>query len=165
MGEDIIPGANQLERRPKLELDQVMAAFFRAVSFAPGERPPYHEIHQLFIKAGLLIKNSLASPEISSVAQFIEPRQATVSAGELTSFRETELSETTQIFGNVAQRFSAYAKSGVMNGVPFEARGMIATQFIRTPDGWKISAMAWDDERPGLALPAGDQAAERKPSA
>lgn len=76
-----------------------------------------------------------------------------VSCGELTRFRESKLSETTQVFGNVAHRYSAYAKSGTMNGVPFEARGVISTQFVRTPAGWKISAMTWDDERPGLSLP------------
>jgi hypothetical protein len=64
-----------------------------------------------------------------------------------------ELAQTTEIFGNVAHRFSAYAKSGTLNGVPFEARGMISTQFILTPAGWKMSAMAWDDERPGLTIP------------
>ena len=76
-----------------------------------------------------------------------------VRAGELTRFHEEELSETTAIFGNVAHRFSAYAKSGTLKGVSFEARGMISTQFILTPGGWKMSAMAWDDERPGLSLP------------
>jgi len=40
-----------------------------------------------------------------------------------------------------------------MKGVPFGARGMISTQFVMTPAGWKISAMAWDDERPGLTIP------------
>ena len=30
---------------------------------------------------------------------------------------------------------------------------MISTQYVRTPVGWRISAMAWDDERPGLTLP------------
>jgi hypothetical protein len=73
---------------------------------------------------------------------------------------EVELSEITEIFGNVAQRFSAYAKFGTIKGAPFAARGMIATQFIRTPAGWKMSAMAWDDERPGLALPAPEHTAE-----
>jgi hypothetical protein len=76
-----------------------------------------------------------------------------VESGELTRFLETELWETTRIFGNVAHRFSAYAKSGVSKGEPFQARGMISTQFIHTPAGWRISAMAWDDERPGLTLP------------
>jgi len=137
----------------KIELDRLAAEFFRAVSFEAGEVPSYQNIYALFIEPGLLIKNSGATPEVASVRQFIEPRQATVSAGALTRFNEAELSETTEIFGNVAHRFSAYAKSGTLNGVAFEARGMISTQFILTPVGWKMSAMAWDDERPGLSLP------------
>ena len=135
------------------ELDRLTERFFRAVSFETGEVPRYQDIHSLFIDTGLLIKSVGPIPEISSVRQFIEPRQAMVNAGELTQFREAELFSTTQVFGNVAHRFSAYAKSGTMKGVPFETRGMISTQFILTPDGWKMSAMAWDDERPGLSLP------------
>jgi len=137
----------------KSELDRLTSEFFSAVSFEVGETPPYEIIHNLFIDSGLLIKNTGAAPEISTVQQFIEPRQAMVRAGELTRFREVELFEATDIFGNVAHRFSAYAKSGTMNGAPFEARGMISTQFILTGGGWKMSAMAWDDERPGLSLP------------
>ena len=80
----------------KAELDRLTADFFRAVSFEEGETPQYEEIYGLFIDAGLLVKNSASTPEISTVSQFIEPRQA--------------------------------------------------------PAGWKISAMAWDDERPGLSI-------------
>jgi hypothetical protein len=136
----------------KDELDRLTAEFFRAVSFESGETPPYENIRTLFVEAGLLIKNSATTPEISTVGQYLAPRQAMVASGELTRFRESELSETTEIFGNVAHRFSAYAKSGTLKGVSFEARGMISTQFV-LPAGWKMSAMAWDDERPGLSLP------------
>jgi hypothetical protein len=137
----------------KAELDRLTNEFFRAVSFEPGETPPFENIYGLFIETGLLIKNTASTPEISTVGQCIEPRQASVRAGELTRFNEVELTETTQIFGNVAHRFNSYAKSGTMKGVPFTARGMVSTQFILTPAGWKISAMAWDDERPGLSIP------------
>ena len=137
----------------KAELDKLTAEFFRAVSFEAGTSPPYENLHALFIEAGLLIKNSGTTPEISTVSQFIEPRLASVRSGELTRFNEMELSETTRIFGNVAHRFNSYAKSGTMKGIPFAARGMISTQFILTTSGWKISAMAWDDERPGLSIP------------
>ena len=136
-----------------VELDRLTAEFFRAVSFETGGTPPYENIGALFIESGLLIKNTAAAPEISTVQQFIVPRQAMVRSGELTRFRELELSQVTVIFGNVAHRFSAYAKSGTMNGIAFEARGMISTQFINTPAGWKMSAMAWDDERAGLTIP------------
>ena len=137
----------------KAELDRLTADFFRAVSFEEGETPQYEEIYGLFIDAGLLVKNSASTPEISTVSQFIEPREALVRSGELTRFREVELCESTEIFGNVAHRFNSYAKSGTMKGVPFTARGMISTQFVQTPTGWKISAMAWDDERAGLSIP------------
>ena|SRR6266540_6411074 len=80
----------------KSELDRL------TVSFESDETPPYENLHTLFVDAGLLIKNSAATPEISTVRQFLEPRQAMVAGGELTRFRELELSETTEIFGNVA---------------------------------------------------------------
>ncbi|MGZ9057823.1 MAG: hypothetical protein ACXW13_00675 [Burkholderiaceae bacterium] len=134
------------------ELDRLTAEFFRAVSFETGETPSYEVIHTLFIERGLLIKNVGSTPEISSVSEFIEPRQVLVTSGTLTRFHESELSASTEIFGNVAHRFSAYLKSGTSSGVSFEARGMITTQFINTPNGWKMSAMAWDDERPGLSI-------------
>ncbi len=44
-------------------------------------------------------------------------------------------------------------KRGVTDRGPIEVRGAISTQFVRTADGWRISSMAWDDERPGLELP------------
>ena len=137
----------------KSDLDRLMAAFFRAVSFSQGEQPPYEQLYGLFIDNGLLIKNSLAAPEIATVRQFIEPRALAIRSGQLTAFRETELAERSELFGNVAQRFSTYEKTGTQDGTPFTARGMIATQFVLTPGGWKISAMAWDDERPGLRIP------------
>ena len=135
------------------ELRRLVEGFFDAVSFETGAAPPYTRIHDLFIDSGQLIKNSGAIPEIANVSQFIEPRQASVESGALTCFREAELAATTEIFRNVAHRFSGYVKSGMLNGVPFEARGLISTQFVRTPAGWKMSSMAWDDERTGLKLP------------
>jgi hypothetical protein len=146
----------------KPELDRLMSEFLRSVSFEPGLVPRYQDIHHLFMDGGLLIKNISAAPEVATVAGFIEPRQANVSAGELTRFLEQELSETTVVFGNVAHRFSAYAKSGTLKGQPFAARGMISTQFVLTPHGWKMSCMAWDDERPGLSLPDGAASLPRK---
>jgi hypothetical protein len=48
---------------------------------------------------------------------------------------------------------TTYAKHGVLGGTPFTGRGMISTQFVRTPEGWKLISMAWDDERTGLTIP------------
>ena len=128
------------------ELARLTAEFLAAVTFAPGERPAYERIRDLFIPEGLLIRNSGEAPEVTTVDEFIAPRLATVESGALTEFYEGELSDVTELFGNVAHRRSAYEKRGVLDGEPFAARGVIFTQFVRTPDGWRMSAMAWDDE-------------------
>jgi hypothetical protein len=108
---------------------------------------------KLLIQSGQLIIMSAPLPEIATVRQFIEPRQRMVDAGELTGFKEVETAEITKMFGNIAHRFSTYEKYGINKGAEFEGRGIISMQFIMTESGWKISSMAWDDERPGLTLP------------
>ena len=136
------------------ELARLTSEFFRAVSFEPGSAPSYRSIPTLFTERGLLIKNISPTPEISSVQEFIESRETLVRSGTLTRFHESEISESTVVFGNVAHRFSAYVKSGTSSGTSFDARGMVTTQFVNAPGGWRMSAMAWDDERPGLSIDA-----------
>jgi len=134
------------------EIAALTAAFLAAVTFQPGSKPDYDAIHDLFIEGGLLIRN-FGVPEIATVAEFVAPRRALVEEGRLTEFEEVELAAITEVFGNVAHRMSTYGKRGVQDGAFFAARGVISTQFVRTPDGWRMSSMAWDDERPGLELP------------
>jgi hypothetical protein len=125
--------------------EDLLHDFLRAVSFARGERPDYARIRELFVAGGRL--------NGETVEDFIAPRLAAVEAGELTEFAETETRATAEEFGDVAHRMSGYEKRGVRGGAAFSARGLISTQFVRTPDGWRMSAMVWDDERPGVTLP------------
>ena len=127
-------------------METLLHDFFRAVSFKPGERPHYDAIHGLFIPGGLLIK-AIGVPDVSTVREFVAPRLALVESGALTEFDESERSGETQVFGNVAQRWSVYDKRGVQDGTAFSAAGRISTQFVRTPSGWLMTSMAWDDER------------------
>jgi hypothetical protein len=121
--------------------------FLAAVSFDAGGRPEYERIRELFIPQGLLIRNTGEAPEVTTVDEFIAPRLESVESGALTEFYEGELDDVTELFGTVAHRRSGYEKRGVLDGEAFSGRGVIFTQFVRTPDGWRMSAMAWDDER------------------
>ena len=135
------------------ELQGLIDAFFAAVSFRNGERPDYAKLRDLFVAEGKLITAAQQPPDIASVDDFIQPRQVMVDAGELTSFLEVEAVGRNAAFGNVAHRISTYNKRGTRNGESFAATGVISTQFVKTPLGWRISSMAWDDERPGLEAP------------
>ena len=134
------------------EIDAVLTQFFHAVSFVAGQSPQYRNLWPLFLPNGQLIKASEATPEITSLEQFIAARQQMVDAHVLTDFYEAEVSFTLEGFGHIAQRLSVYEKSGTREGVPFTGKGKISTQLVYTPEGWKISSMTWDDERPGLTL-------------
>lgn len=133
-------------------IDALSAEFFRCVSFSVGERPDYAGIRELFVPAGVLFKGVAAGVEATSVEEFIEPRQRSVDEGVLTEFRETELRSTTTVFGSAAQRQSVYEKAGFTGGVQISGRGIIFTQFVFLDGSWRMTSMAWDDERDGLAL-------------
>ena len=56
--------------------------------------------------------------------------------------------------GSVAQRLCLYKKLGVLSGERFETQEMKSIQLVNTESGWKISSVAWDDERRGVSIPA-----------
>jgi hypothetical protein len=127
--------------------------FFAAVSFPEGGTPAYDELAHLFSTEGRLIRTSTPVPDNRRIDDFVEQRRRVLAAGELSSFQEAEINGRTEIFGAVAHRLSTYTKTGTGPAGAFSARGVISTQFIREPGGWRISSMAWDDERPGLSIP------------
>jgi hypothetical protein len=139
--------------KPEAECRALMSAFFTAVSFERGGRPDYEALYGLFVEGGRLIRTGSDEPNIATVEQFVAPRLKLVESGTLEQFREVETGARTDVFGSVVHRLSTYAKSGVSNGVPFAAHGVISTQFVQTVAGWRMSSMAWDDERPGLTVP------------
>jgi hypothetical protein len=130
----------------RASIDALTAAFFRAFTPDPDGRVDLSRLTHLFIERALIIKNLGARPEVCSLRQFIEPRQALFDRGELRDFREEEVSARTDIFGAIAQRWVLYRKSGVLAGTRFDTRGMKSLQFIATANGWRISALIWDDE-------------------
>jgi len=139
--------------KDKRALNKLTATFLRAFSDEPGKKVDLSNLRKLFFAEGLIVKNC-GHVELYNLDTFIEPREKLLNDGTLVDFREEELFEKTEIFGNIAHRFSLYQKSGVLSGVAFETKGMKSLQFVKTKDGWKISSVAWDDEREGLRIPA-----------
>lgn len=129
----------------KTEIDRLMTTFLGAFANPGGSPPAVEAIYEVFLPAGTIISMVTGTPVVYTVPEFVEPRRTMLTDGTLTEFREWETSETTEIFQAVAHRFSGYRKCGFHNGVWFEGRGMKTTQFVRTPDGWRISSLAWDD--------------------
>jgi hypothetical protein len=134
-------------------IDALTTELFRIFSPSPGETVSLQGLHDLFIPQGIVVRTCGPNAEVFSISEFIAPREQMLNDGTLVDLCEHEEWETTEIFGNVAQRFLAYRKTGVLHGKGFDTRGMQTIQFVRKDGEWKMSAMAWDDERNGLVIP------------
>ncbi len=136
----------------KSAIDEVTAAFFDSFTTLGRAVPGVDVLYRLFLPEAVIVNNCGDVPAIYDVAGFVEPRRTLLAGGSIADFREEETSEKTEIAGNVAQRISTYRKSWRASGEALEGRGVKALQFVRTPDGWKIASLAWDDERPGFSV-------------
>lgn len=131
----------------------LVRAFFAVFDNRGGRRPRLGELHELCLPECVITKSEPSGLTVTGLEAFIAPRAELLSGGRLVEFFEEEVWGRTDQFGGVAQRISVYRKSGVLDGVAFSARGVKTLQFIRTVDGWRISAVAWEDERAGLPIP------------
>ena len=143
---------------PDLRADEeaitdVVHAFFAAFVSGPDTATRMDELRALFVPGAVIVRTCGSAPVVYDVEGFIAPRQTLLASGDLTDFREWELSGRTDIFGDIAQHWCTYAKSWSQDGAHTTARGMKTLQLVRTTAGWRISAAAWDDERDGLTVP------------
>lgn len=134
-----------METSDKRQIDELTARFFRAFDNRDGA-PACDVLYQCFAPWALVVKNIGGAPEVYDVATFVEPRRAILTDGSMTDFSEWEVSGRTEIFGNIAQRFSRYAKSGTSRGESFEGGGTKSIQFVRLAGEWRITSLVWDDE-------------------
>jgi hypothetical protein len=130
----------------------IVRTFFAAFASGRDSADRLAALRAVLLPEAVITRTCGESPTVMGVEDFIAPRQRLLSDGTLVDFREWELSGHTDLFGDVAHHFCSYAKAGVQDGTPFRARGMKSLQFVRTSHGWRISALAWDDEREGLAI-------------
>ncbi|MFC0623100.1 hypothetical protein [Kribbella deserti] len=130
----------------KAEIDELMRRFLGAFTNTGGSTPNVEVVRETFIPRGVIISNVANNPVIYDLDSFIEPRAKMLTDGTLTEFSEWETAEATEILGSVAHRASEYSKSGSRAGEWFEGSGRKTTQFVRTPSGWRMSAMAWEDD-------------------
>ena len=139
----------------RAEIEEVVRVFFAAFASGPDVAARLDALRSLFLPEAVVISTAGRGPVVHDVDGFIAPRAALLAGPSLRDFREWAVCGRTEVFGDIAHWFGSYAKEGVQDGTRFTGRGMKSLQLVRTGEGWRISAAAWDDERPGLTLPQG----------
>lgn len=110
-------------------------------------------LRQVLLPEAVIVRACGLEPVSYTVETFIQPRVELLAAGRLHDFRERAVTTRIDVFGDIAQAWCWYDKSWSEDGQAHHEHGMKTIQLIRTGAGWRISALAWDDERPGLTVP------------
>lgn len=134
-------------------LDHTIGVFFAAFASGPRCHERIQDLRELFLPQAVVVRTCGLEPTVYSIEEFFAPREKVLTDGTLVGFHEWPLRHRIEVFGDIAVWFGAYAKEGVQAGERITGRGMKTMQLVRTAAGWRISAVAWDDERTGVAVP------------
>ncbi|HEY2725573.1 MAG TPA: hypothetical protein VGI61_00240 [Parafilimonas sp.] len=125
---------------------------YAAISFNQGELPRYDSIKYAFIPQAQLINFISDTAQILSIDDFVRAFKNYVDSSKIQTFQEQEIYGRTDQFGNIAQRISSY-KTYINSADIVKERGVNSFQLIKTPQGWKVSSIIWNVEKPGLSIP------------
>lgn len=128
------------------EIDRIVKRFYDAFTNAGGVPRNVDVLYELFHPDGRIAKTVGGAGGFMTVREFVEPRRIMLSDGSLVDFFEEETSHQTHVFGSMAQRFSRYRKQWIAGGAAHTGGGAKSLQFVRTPGGWKIISLVWDDD-------------------
>ncbi len=128
------------------QVEEVIQTFFAAFTSGSDVESRLDGLRDVLVPEALIVR-TCGAPMFYDVEGFIEPRRRLLTSGRVTDFREWEVDGTTEVYGDIAHHWCTYAKEWVENGQQMSRTGAKTIQLVRTEAGWRISAVAWDDER------------------
>jgi hypothetical protein len=138
------------------QIAAVVAAIYEMISGPAGPRDWSQQL-TYFHPACRQMRTGLDGDGLSTIT-IMDPkayRENTAPIFASEPFYEIEIGRRIDIFGNMAQVWSLYEAKRSPDDPIAERRGVNSMQLYKGPDGnWRIVSMIWDNERPGLALPA-----------
>ena len=134
-------------------ITKAVADAYVAISFKDGEKPRYNEIENFFIPQAQLINFRTDTAQVTSIGQFVDLYKQFIEGNHIHLFYEEEIFGRTEQFGKIAQRISTYTTYFNTRDSIAE-RGVNSFQLIKTKNGWKVSSIIWDVEKPSLKIPA-----------
>ncbi|CAN7572296.1 hypothetical protein LJR289_004086 [Pseudoduganella sp. LjRoot289] len=136
-------------------LDGILSALYATISGAAGEARDWERLRSLFTHEGRMVvhgpnKAGDITTRVLSVSDYIS-RVTPLFARE--GFYESELTRTTETFGQIAHVFSTYeARHAADDAKPF-LRGVNSIQLVNDGQRWWILSLVWQAESEQAPLP------------
>ncbi len=125
-----------------MSIYEVVAAFFATFVSGPACVERAERLRGLMLPRALVFRPG----SVEDVESFLTPRVELLTSGRLQDFSEWPVEGRVEQHGDVAHWFGTYAKRGFLDGAPYDGTGAKSIQLVRTPAGWRISAVAWVDD-------------------
>lgn len=131
-------------------IDELIAAFYATFDNREGRPIAAERLRACFAEGATITRVSAGHAERWNPDDFIAPREALLSGGVIVGFSEWEVGCRMFADGErIAARASSYAKSGIMDGVPFVGSGRKLFQLVKPHDRWLIASIVWEDADAG----------------
>jgi hypothetical protein len=144
-----------MDRTHDEQLDALIAEFYAAISGPAGSRDWSRE-HAIYHPAARLMRTGVDGSgrpwiRVMSVADYIAD---TAEFFATTDFYEIEVARRVDRFGNVAHVRSVYEARHHPEAAELLKRGVNSIQLYHDGHRWWVVSVLWDNERPGLEVPA-----------
>ncbi len=136
------------------EIDHLTEKYYQSISFNTEHLPNLDRLQELFFGSGKLINTNFDQVLDFTLQTFLHTLMSQIESGNSTHYTQQEISDKTEIFGNVAQRLSVYEYTSSAFPVPKWKQGVNFIQFVNISGKWLITSMIWKDETPDLPIPA-----------
>ena len=136
------------------EIDHLTERYYQCVSFNKEHYPNYDMLKEVFYGAGSIINNNFDVPTEFTLESFSQALSNQIEKGNSEFFVQQEISDTTEIFGKIAQRVSVYEYSSSDMLDNQWKKGINYIQYILIESQWKITSMVWQDEKEEAKIPA-----------
>ncbi len=135
-------------------VDAVLSALYGALTFPEGGEPDLALFRSLYLPDALCVRvNPDDSVNRWDIGGFIASFRERFRSGSIKSFHESEISRAEDAYGLLARARSVYRKGINISDPKAMMRGVNELQLVCRDGRWRISSIAWMDERPGLPLP------------
>jgi Domain of unknown function (DUF4440) len=146
------PGATVTTRTDFRDMTQ---ALYRVVS-SPRDQRDWNSVRHYYHADARLVRTGV-NPDGSPFARVMSLDAYIENVAQLLEevrFTEVELVHEAIVFGNVARLTSVYAFTWQSATETRQGRGVNFFTLIHEGGRWQIMSIVWDNERPGLSLPA-----------
>jgi hypothetical protein len=128
------------------EIDELMAKFYRVISFDEGACPDWEAMTPLFSRHARITRVTPEATDFLDLSGFRSMAEEMIELGAFTSFFELEIARRVDRFGGVMHIASAYETKISPRALDYIERGVNSLQLIREDGAWKICSLAWDDQ-------------------